>query len=348
MTRITTRFQSHQVLGRLLQLSLTPVAITVNVEVDLLGESPKADALLLRRQGRAWNAAQRARLPDGVRDSAASHVLLEFKYTESVNERALAQAVAYDHFYRQAQRLPEEQALTVVLSAKTPQKVRLAEWGYREAQAGVYHSALPLLRRVWLLVLNELPSKPHNAYVKLFASREREREAAFEALSAPEVTISSQLHAYMFGLQETLEVKGESDMAEMLTPDRIMEIGEKIRQRVLDAATPEERLAGLDPEERLAGLDPEERLAGLDPEERLAGLDLEERLAGLDPEERLAGLDPEERLAGLDPEERLAGLDLEERLRGLTQAERRHLLQLLQKEASAPSGDITNGNDDPA
>ena len=197
-------------------------------------------------------------------------------------------------------------------------------------------------------MLNALPSKPHNAYVKLFASREREREAAFEALSAPEVTISSQLHAYMFGLQETLEVKGESKMAEMLTPDRIMEIGEKIRQRVLDAATPEERLAGLDPEERLAGLDPEERLAGLDPEERLAGLDLEERLAGLDPEERLAGLDLEERLAGLDPEERLAGLDLEERLRGLTQAERRHLLQLLQKEASAPSGDITNGNDDPA
>ena len=72
----TTRFQSHQVLGRLLQLSLTPVAITVNIEVDLLGKSPKADALLLRRQGRAWNAAQRARLPDGVRNSTASHVLI--------------------------------------------------------------------------------------------------------------------------------------------------------------------------------------------------------------------------------------------------------------------------------
>ena len=40
---------------------------------------------------------------DGVRDSTAGHVLLEFKYTESVNETALAQAVAYDHFYRQAQ-----------------------------------------------------------------------------------------------------------------------------------------------------------------------------------------------------------------------------------------------------
>ena len=91
-----------------MHLSLAPVEITVHIEVDLLGESTKADILLLRREGGEWNAAQRARLPDGVRDSAAGHVLLEFKYTESVNETALAQAVAYDHFYPQAQRLREE------------------------------------------------------------------------------------------------------------------------------------------------------------------------------------------------------------------------------------------------
>ena len=71
--------------------------------------------------------------------------------------------------------------------------------------------------------------------------------------------LSSQLHAYVFGLQETLEVKGESNMAEMLTPDKIMEIGEKMRQRVLETATPEERVAGLDPQERLAGLTNAER-----------------------------------------------------------------------------------------
>ncbi|MYC94912.1 MAG: hypothetical protein F4X14_08065 [Caldilineaceae bacterium SB0661_bin_32] len=249
-------------------MSLAPVEITVNVEVDLLGESPKADILLLRREGEEWNAAQRARLPDGVRDSAAGHALLEFKYTESVNETALAQAVSYDHFYRQAQRLSEEQAITVVLSARTPQTTRLAEWGYEEMQEGVFRSPLPLLRRVWLLVLNDLPPTPHNAFVKLFASREQERKAAFGALAATEVTMSPQLHAYMFGLQETLEVKGEIDMAEMLTPDKIMEIGEKIRQRVLETATPEEKLAGLDPQERLEGLEPQERLEGLTDAER--------------------------------------------------------------------------------
>ncbi len=117
MTRKAALSQSHQLLGTLLQLSLTPVQISVNIEVDLLSESPKADILLMRREGETWSASQRARLPDGVRDSAAGHVLLEFKYTESVNETVLAQAGAYDHFYRQAQKLPAEQALTVALSA---------------------------------------------------------------------------------------------------------------------------------------------------------------------------------------------------------------------------------------
>ena len=156
--------------------------------------------------------------------------------------------VAYDYFYRQAQRLPEEHVLTVVLSARTPQKARLAEWGYGERQDGVYRSPLPLLRRVWLLVLNEL--SPHNAYVKLFASREQEREAAFAVLGPPIATESPSLQAYVMGLQQTLELKGESGMAEILTPDKIMEVGQEMRQRILETATPEERLMGLTKAER--------------------------------------------------------------------------------------------------
>ena len=75
----------------------------------------------------------------------------------------------------------------------------------------------------------------------------------------------------------TIPDKGESDMAEILTPDKIMEIGEKIRQRVLETATPEEKLAGLDPKDILAGFEPQDILAELKPQERLAGLTHEER-----------------------------------------------------------------------
>ena len=39
-------------------------------------------------------------------------------------------------------------------------------------------------------------------------------------------------------------------MAEILTPDKIMEMGHEMRQRILETATPEERLVGLTKAER--------------------------------------------------------------------------------------------------
>lgn len=274
--------QSHQIFSGSLLESLTPVEITIHIEVDLLGESPKADILLLRREGEAWNEAQRARLPDGVRDNAAGHVLVEFKYTESVNPKALAQAIAYDYFYRQGQKLREEQVQTVILSARTPRKERLEMWGYEELQKGVFLGPPPLLDRVWLLVLNDLPAEPHNAYVKLFASKKRERQAAFAALDAPTLTESPSLLAYMFGLRQIFEVEGEGEMAEKLTPEKVMEIGEQVRRKALEAAT----LDDFDESLRrriLEEASTEERLVGLTNMERRALLRLLQEEMGTDP-----------------------------------------------------------------
>jgi hypothetical protein len=44
-------------------------------------------------------------LPDGIRNSKASHILIEFKYTESFNEKALQQALGYDFFFKRAKEL---------------------------------------------------------------------------------------------------------------------------------------------------------------------------------------------------------------------------------------------------
>ena len=274
--------QPHQIFSGSLQESLTPVEITIHIEVDLLGESPKADILLLRREGEVWNEAQRARLPDGVRDNAAGHVLVEFKYTESVNPKALAQAIAYDYFYRQGQKLREEQVQTVILSARTPRKERLEMWGYEELQKGVFLGPPPVLDRVWLLVLNDLPAEPHNAYVKLFASKKRERQAAFAALDAPTLTESPSLLAYMFGLRQIFEVEGEGEMAEKLTPEKVMEIGEQVRRKALEAAT----LDDFDESLRrriLEEASTEERLVGLTNMERRALLRLLQEEMGTDP-----------------------------------------------------------------
>ena len=63
-------------------------------------------------------------------------------------------------------------------------------------------------------------------------------------------------------------------MAEVLTPEKVIEYGKRIRELVFETGTVEERLAGLGPVERLAGLSPSEILAGLDSDERRALLRL--------------------------------------------------------------------------
>ena len=57
-------------------------------------------------------------------------------------------------------------------------------------------------------------------------------------------------------------------MAEVLTPEKVLAYGKRMRELVFETGTPEERLAGLGPEERLAGLSPDEILAVLNSEER--------------------------------------------------------------------------------
>ena len=335
MAADTERVQYHQLLGMGMQLNLAEVQVNVSTESSVLSESPRVDILLLRREGAAWTDAQRARLPDGLRDSTAAHVLVEFKYTESVTEDGILQAAAYDLFYRQAQNLSREQTLPVLMSARTPHRSRLDEWGFEETQRGVFRARLPIMRRVLLLALNRLPATSNNAMVKLFASRDREREAGFAALDRRVLEESLDLHVYVLGLMQTLNVKGELDMAETLTPERVMEYGKRIRELIIETGTPEERLAGLSPEEILARFSLDERLAGLSPDEILARFSPDEILSGLSPDEILARFSLDERLTGLSPDERLTGLSPDERLTGLNSAERRELLRRLQEEFDA-------------
>ncbi len=284
----------HRLLGKLLEETLTPVGITVYTEFPLMSEPPEADILLLRRSGSAWTAAQRARLPDGVRDISASHVLLEFKYTESVNDRAVRQALAYDTFYKRAQKLEDDQVQTFLLSSKTPNERFLAEFGYRRAaQSGVYYSAYKLVQLVPLLALNELSNATHNSFVRLFASRRQQKFAAYSALyRSPIDQLPEKVWQYLVGLrsywsipmEETMKRK-EAEELEGLTPEDVLAMGREIEESLLAVLSPEKRLAGITardiwsyfkPEELLARLAPEQRLAGLAPEQRLAGLSMEE------------------------------------------------------------------------
>ena len=160
----------HRLLAKLLEILLSEAGITVLSELPATSTPPQIDILLLRREGAHWTADQQARLPDGVRDRQAAHHLLECKLTESVTDQSFQQALTYDYLYRQSQQLAEAELQTYIVSARTPQAARLAQWGYRAEQPGVYVSPLPLFNKVVLLALNELADTPHNDYFRLFAS----------------------------------------------------------------------------------------------------------------------------------------------------------------------------------
>jgi hypothetical protein len=164
----------HRLLARLLELILSPLDIEVQPDVSVMTDPPEADILLLRRKTGRWTKAQRAHLPDGIRDSEASHILIEFKYTESFNEAALGQATGYDVFFKRSKKLAASRLQTVLLSAKKPEAKTLTSLGYEATEyPGVYRTQYPIIKNVLLLSLNELSNEPHNLWIKCFASRKK-------------------------------------------------------------------------------------------------------------------------------------------------------------------------------
>jgi hypothetical protein len=284
-------------MGKLLEIVLTRVDVIVETELQVMSEPPKADVLLLRRRGRQWTEAQRQLLPDGVRDRNAHHHLLECKFSESVNEAALQQALSYDYFYRRTQQLKVNELQTYLLSARTPRTALLTRFKYRQAEhPGVYITDQPLLEKVVLLVLNELRDAPHNEFLRLFASRQAVRQQTIaEVVRQPITDWPEAFWSLLFGLQRIYQLE-ETAMKREMTVEDVMAMGAELRRRAIVSAAPEELSDELR-KQVIANAAPEDRLAGLAPEDRLAGLAPEDRLAGLAPEDRLAGLAPEEMAA---------------------------------------------------
>ena len=110
----------HRLLGKMLEELLTPVGIQVITDFPVMSEAPECDILLLRKEHKHWTAEQKKRLSDGIRDCNASHILIEFKYTESVNENAMIQALCYDYLYKRIQNIDEHEVRTFLIGTNLP------------------------------------------------------------------------------------------------------------------------------------------------------------------------------------------------------------------------------------
>lgn len=291
----------HRFLGKEFELLLTPVEIEVVTEVQVSSVPPLADILLLRRHSETWTPAQLQFLPDGIRDSHASHILIEFKFRETFDEDVIRQAIGYDYFYQQGQQLKDNELATFVISAQTPQADTLAATSfYATAQPGVYRHDSIAIRRVTLLVLNELEPTLHNAFVQCFATNRRVRAAAFRRIKELDAqALSEELWNFLYGLQQQWQQKGgymnklttdELVLEEELTPEDLIESGRELRELFLASITPEEYLAKVSGADILHLFEQDEQLR-------------DEVIANVPPEKRLAGMAPEERLAGMTPED---------------------------------------------
>ena len=305
----------HKILGRIFNYLLTPLKITVSTDVKVMIKAPEADIVLLRREDRFWTTEQRECLPDGIRDSQAPHILIEFKATESLSKDTFIQAGAYEYFYKQSQKLSDDEIQTFVICAIQPQKANREQYGYTiQVQPGVYQSDNITLKHITLISLNELPDELHNAWVTCLASKKRKRLKAFTLLNDEGFKfIPKPFKWFIIELWQLISTKEDDDMALNLTPKDIKQIGEMWGKNLFNHGELEELFSTLPVEKRLKSLKLEERFIGLKPEERFIGLKTEERFIGLTPEERLKGLKTEERFIGLKPEERLTGLSPSER-----------------------------------
>lgn len=128
MTRRRIRRQHrnwHRFLAKGFELSVGQRGVFVFAELEVTQNPPNVDILLLRRDSATWTPEQLALLPAGIRDCNANHILIEFKYTESLSVDAIRQAVSYEYFYRIANDLEPEAVKMFVLRAKTPNPERL-------------------------------------------------------------------------------------------------------------------------------------------------------------------------------------------------------------------------------
>lgn len=241
MTDKTKKTCWHCLLAHALKELLHPLNIQVLTEVQVVADPPKADIILLRRDGSTWTKEQSDSLADGLRDTNAETLLIEFKYTESVNKNTFEKLFVYDYLYRESEKLKAHHLQSFLVSAKTPNTDILARYGFKPTEKkGVYISKIPFFSAIQVLLLNEIEDKPHNAVFKCFASRQKEKNKAFETMNhhvLPGRT-STALAWVTTGLLEIMMGK-TLDNPEVTgwTPEEVIELGKKwIESKVFQEA----------------------------------------------------------------------------------------------------------------
>ncbi|ETR70248.1 MAG: hypothetical protein OMM_03379 [Candidatus Magnetoglobus multicellularis str. Araruama] len=269
---------SHVLFGSMMKESLTPLNLEVESDYEVGKGPPKLDVLIIRRAGARWSKAQLEFLPDGIRQSNCKHVILELKYTESINKTAIFQTIGYLGSYLRLKQFKPEKVCAFIVSSKTPQKRVLKQIGFEQADIkGVYRSKDCLLSNIQLISLNDLSDAPYNLWIKLFSSKIKQRLSVLKRILAFDLKkFNSGLVSILVKILNFWNMIGEISM-QRIQKDILYEsdgISDELAAWFLSMFKPEDRLRGLQLEDIFKQFKPEDVFKQFKPEDRLNGLDL--------------------------------------------------------------------------
>ena len=293
MAKSSGRVQWHQIFAAIMVELFRPLGIEIYTEFNLSPSPPIGDVLILRSGGKGWTKEQLKWLPDGIRQCLVRHILLEFKYTESLNLLILLQAIMSYVLYCRSNQLTNKDVAFFVILSRQPRPDVLQHFGYQPAGiTGLYRSNQPTLEDISLISLNELSPTHYNAFIKCFASQQKQKKVAFEQIrQTPFGEIPQELQWLLTGLLNRILADGGDLMEnDVITVEKVRQMGQLLSEAWLNSLPPQKRLAGLSPAERVAGLPSAELLTVIPRSDLLASLPPAERMAGLPPAERMAGL----------------------------------------------------------
>ncbi|MEM7536731.1 MAG: hypothetical protein AAF639_31415 [Chloroflexota bacterium] len=142
-------------------------------EVLFGDEEPVVDMYMRKTRGRLWR--HQFFMPDGVRESDATHTIYNFEYSLN-DEIPLIRTMACGIYYRTHQEVDEEDLLTVMVLADAPEQDMLADLTYQPTvYPGIYVSNASIFVGQIIMVLSELRKSFNNWFFKLIVEAHRDR-----------------------------------------------------------------------------------------------------------------------------------------------------------------------------
>jgi len=271
---------SHTLFGSIMKETLIPQNLEVESSYEIGKGPPKLDVLIIRRKGDWWTDEQLEFLPDGIRQKQCKYVILELKYTESINQIAIFQTLGYLGYYVSLKRINIDDACTFLVSAKTPSIETLSKLNFEKTYIkGVFEPKVRVLKPLSLVSLNDLSEERYNLWIKLFSSKKKQKLSALQKILALDLKkISQELIMTVFKIIAFWLKTGEISMQQIekqVSRIEVDDLAEDAAVLFFTLVKPECWVNRLKPEDIIPQFKPKDVIPQFKPEDLLKELDVD-------------------------------------------------------------------------